>query len=82
MDLANPFFPLQVAPAGVSPGFGLFASQPTEGQLAAIHGFDGEGPGSIQIFQEVVLPAGSTTVELDYRAGWDLLNYIGELSRR
>ena len=38
-DLANPFFPLQVAGAGVSPGFGFFLSAPTDGVFAALTGW-------------------------------------------
>ena len=66
-DLSGPFFPLTVGPAGVNPGFGLFTSAPTDGTMAALNGWGGNGPGTISIAQDVTLPAGVTTVEFDYR---------------
>jgi len=48
-DLSNPFVQLQVGGAGLSPGFGFFFSAPTDGDFAALHGFDGNGPGTIRI---------------------------------
>jgi hypothetical protein len=75
-DLATPFFALTVGPAGQSPGFGFFTSNPSEGFLAALHGFDGD-PGTIQIGQDVqlpTLPAGGLPIQLtfDYRGAWNL----------
>lgn len=69
-DLAAPFFPLGIAGAGLSPGFGLFTSAPTEGGMALVHGFDGAGPGFIRTYQEVIVPSGAS-LQFDYRAGWD-----------
>src|SRR5204863_118296 len=60
-DVAAPFVPLHVGGAGETPGFGFFTSRPTEGTKAALHGFDGSGPGHIRVAQDVALPAGSTT---------------------
>jgi hypothetical protein len=75
VDLAVPFFPLMVGPAGVSPGFGFFSSAPTDGMFAALNGWDGDGPAgppdAIQIAQDLVLPAGAAEVRFDYRAAWD-----------
>lgn len=73
-DLTDPFFPLQVDTAGVSPGFGFFSSAPTEGVFAALNGFDGNGPGTIIIAQDVTLPGGAA-MEFDYRAAWDLASF-------
>jgi uncharacterized membrane protein/predicted GH43/DUF377 family glycosyl hydrolase len=71
-DLTMPFLPLQVTGAGVSPGFGLFSTAPTEGSLAAVTGWDGNGPGTIVLSQDVILPSSNSMVTFDYRAGWDL----------
>ena len=74
-DLATPFFPLQVNVAGVSPGFGLFLSNPTQGVFAALNGFDGDGPGTIRIAQDVVLPHGSDQLVFDYECGWNTAGF-------
>lgn len=66
---------LSVGGAGLSPGFGFFASAPTDGRFAALHGFDGNGPGTIRIGQDVTVTADGTLVEFDYRAAWDLVNF-------
>ncbi len=70
-DIASPFVLLQVNVGGLSPGFGLFASAPTQGSFAALHGFDGAGPGDIRICQDVLLP-NAALLEFDYRVGWDM----------
>jgi hypothetical protein len=80
-DIGDPFVPLAVVNSGVSPGFGLFSSEPTEGTLAAVHGFDGDGPGTIRIAQDVTLPAEPGMLKFDYRAGWDLLTFGATLDR-
>jgi uncharacterized repeat protein (TIGR01451 family) len=78
-DLAMPYFPLQVGGWGVAPpdgvAFGFFLSEPTEGSWAALHGFDGEGPGFIQIAQDVNLPDGTMNMLFDYRGAWDLASF-------
>ena len=66
--------------AGSSPGFGFFTSAPTEGTSAALHGFDGDGPGTIEIYQDLTL-GGETALRFDYRAAWDLLNFGAILDR-
>lgn len=76
-DLTDPFFPLQVDDAGVTPGFGLFSSAPTDGKFAALHGFDGNGPGIISLAQDVFIETGITTLTFDFRAGWDMQNFFG-----
>jgi len=74
-DLAAPFFPLQVGGAGITPGFGFFTSDPPEGLFAALHGFDGDGPGTIRIAQDVTLHAAAQFVDFDYRGAWNLLDF-------
>ncbi len=73
-DMTTPFFALQVGGAGITPGFGLFTSDPTEGTLAALHGFDGDGPGHIRVAQDIAVPGGGL-LEFDYRGGWDLMTF-------
>lgn len=70
-DIPTPFFPLQVGTGGITPGFGLFTSAPTEGNFAVLNGFDGAGPGSIFVSQDMVLAATADFLTFDYRAGWD-----------
>ena len=70
--LAGPFLPAQVNPAGTSPGFGLFLSDPTEGGFALTHGFDGD-IGTITLAQAIAVSSGLTPLSFDYRAGWDML---------
>ncbi|MFQ5649747.1 MAG: FlgD immunoglobulin-like domain containing protein [bacterium] len=74
-DMSSPFFPLSVEGAGITPGFGFFSSEPTDGDFAAIHGFDGDGPGTIRIAQDVTVPPSALFLEFDYRAAWDLLTF-------
>jgi hypothetical protein len=82
-DLTVPFYPLSVGGAGLSPGLGLFTSAPTEGIVAALHGFDGNGPGTIEIAQDVVIPSyGQPELLFDYRAGWDMLSFGGSTQDR
>ena len=73
-DLGSPFFPLQVAGAGQTPGFGFFTSAPTDGQWAALNGFDGDGrsgpTNTIIVAQDVFINA--PTLEFDYRGAWDM----------
>lgn len=72
-----PFFPSFVSAAGYDPGFGLFTSAPTNGALALVHSFDASSPGDMTLVQDITLPAGALSVEFDYRAGWDMFNYVG-----
>jgi hypothetical protein len=72
VDIALPFLPLQAGGAGITPGFGFFVSAPTDGALAALTGFDGDGPGSISLAQDVALDAEDTLLLFDWRAAYDL----------
>lgn len=74
-DLTPPFYPIRVEGAGGTPGFGLFNSAPTDGNFAATHGFDGGGPGIIRISQDITVINGLSTIEFDYRAGWNLITF-------
>ena len=77
-DLTSPLFSLRVVPAGTSTGF-FFPSAPTEGNFAAFHGFDGDGPGVISVGQDFDLHPGSpsATLTFDYRIAWDLNGPVG-----
>ena len=82
-DLTAPFLPLVVS-GPTSPGFNFFTSAPSEGVVSALHGFDGDGPGTIEIGQQVTLPSGTGSVlEFDYRGAWDIQSFAppGALSR-
>lgn len=75
-DLSSPLFPVSVVGSGTTTGFGFFTSSPTNGTFTAFHGFDGNGPGTIRIGQDVTIPdAGTTTLSFDYRGAWDLRTY-------
>ncbi len=80
-DLSAPFYSLRVAGTGLSPGFGFFTSAPTQGAFAALHGFDGNGPGNIRIWQDLEVPTTDTLIVFDYRAAWDLASYGASLNR-
>ena len=86
-DLADPFFPVDVLPTGSPVAFTDFVPefeiQATDGNFAATHGFDGDGPGTIRIAQDVTIPANITDASLtfDYRLGFDLLNFGALLDR-
>jgi hypothetical protein len=61
-----------------------FASAPSDGQWAALNDFNGDDPetsGASQyvnrreLYQDVTLPATTTTIEFDYRAAWELFRF-------
>lgn len=74
-DLSEPFFPLQVNIAGITPGFGFFTSDPPQGEFAALTGFDGNGPGTISVAQDVLLSSDADSLTFEYECAWDLLNF-------
>lgn len=71
-DMASPFFPQTVAgPTYI--GYGFFTSAPTDGTVSALNGFDGAGPDTIELGQDVTLISDSIiTLQFDYRAAWDM----------
>jgi len=81
-DIAGPFFALQVAGAGVTTpfDFGFFESAPSDGAFAAAHGFDGTGPGTIRIAQDVSVADVTSVLSFDYRAAWDMVTFCGGCS--
>jgi len=53
----------------------FFLSDPTQGIFAALPGFDGEGPGTIRIAQDVVSLKGSNQLVFDYECAWDMASF-------
>jgi len=78
-DLADPLTALDVVGAGY--GLWFFTSSPTQGSWVAINGFDGGGPGVIQIAQDVSLSQDAGYLIFDYRAAWDMIPYGATLDR-
>ncbi len=81
-DIELPLYPLMVRTFGFDPGFGFFASAPTEGKYAATDGFEGDGPGAIRLAQDVVLTNRPAQLTFDYRAAWDMKNFAGSTRPR
>lgn len=80
-DLSNPFWPLSVVTAGFTTGFGFFLTDPPQGTHAAFTGFDGNGPGTISLAQDIILSSGATTLTFDYQCAWDLVSFGATLDR-
>jgi hypothetical protein len=88
---SNPSLPVSVRGAGVqypAPTFfaslyilDYFASAPTDGQWAVLHDFNGNDPATTafvnrrELYQDLTLPPGTTTLEFDYRAAWELFRF-------
>lgn len=83
-DLATPFSPLSVQTAGSANTFGWpWSSSPTDGRFTAFSGFDGAGPGTISLAQDIgVVTAATSSLSFDYRAAWDLSTYCVGCSSR
>lgn len=75
-DLDDPNDPLGVRPTGYP---GIFSVEPTRGDYALYHGFDGGGPGMISVAQDLTVPTDRTMLLFDTRAAWDM--YIGAQAR-
>jgi len=71
-DMAAPFVPIQVVNGGQSIGYSFFTTAPTEGVFAALNGFDGGGPDTIEYAQDVTMPATAESLTFDYRGAWDM----------
>ena len=61
-----------------------FTSAPTDGEYAALNDFNGNDPSTTgtsqyvnrrELYQDVTLPANTTTLEFDYRAAWELFRF-------
>ncbi|ETR67368.1 MAG: hypothetical protein OMM_11678, partial [Candidatus Magnetoglobus multicellularis str. Araruama] len=74
VDLSDPFIPLTFTnqPTNAAHGWGpFFQIAPTDGDRAAVHGFDGSA-GIIKMYQYVYIPEDGTILSFDYRAGWNM----------
>jgi hypothetical protein len=72
------FFPLSVQTAGSANTFDWpWSSSPTDGMFTAFSGFDGSGPGTISLEQDIGLVTAGDSLTFDYRAAWDLVNFGG-----
>ncbi len=80
LDLSDPYVDLAVTSTAGEKD--LFLASPTEGRYFAVTGFDGNGPGTIEIGQDITLGSTPARLVFDYRAGWDLLNHGAALERR
>lgn len=80
-DLGAPFWSLGVQPAGMSAWPGFFTTEPTRGDFVLYHGFDGDGPGTILVAQDLTVPKDRTMLLFDTRAAWDLVNWGASLDR-
>ena len=61
-----------------------FTSEPTDGVWAALHDFNGDDPATSgenrfvnrrELYQDITLPPGTTTLEFDYRAAWEQFRF-------
>ncbi len=80
-DLTTPFLPVQAVTDGADIGFGFFLTEATEGLFSAVNGFDGDGPGAIELAQDVTLPSNVDSISFDYRAAWDLQTFGATIDR-
>lgn len=78
-ELQQPYEPLAVLRRGTTTAFSGFLGSnvvlPTDGFFAASNGFDGAGPGTFRLAQDIGIIASGDILTFDYRAGWDLLNF-------
>lgn len=67
-----PFGPWRVDGAGFGMGFGMLRTEPQEGSKVAWNGFEGFGPMTFVMFQNVTIPADkNATLQWNDRAQWN-----------
>jgi hypothetical protein len=81
-DLPMPFSPLTVTGSGANTFGWSWSSTPTDGSYTAFSGFDGSGPGTISIAQNIGIVGDSSTLTFDYRAAWNLRDFCSGCSGR
>ncbi len=89
VDGAGVEFPTDCLPVSATQCLDFFGSQPTDGQYAALHDFNGDDPltdpGTFvnrrELYQDVTLPAEATTLLFDYRAAWELYRFGSTMDR-
>lgn len=71
VDPFGPFQPWNVLGAGQGSGFAMQATAPQDGNFVAFNGFDGAGPDSFDLSQQVSIPTGHDAIlSFDYRLQW------------
>jgi len=82
-DLDDPYDPLGVVADGTFGFGGFFQSNATDGAFLARHGFDGDGPGTISLKQQVTIPATAAKADLtfDYRGAWAMFGPLTSINR-
>ena len=81
-DLANPYSPLVVTDAESNTYSWSWSSMPTDGSYTAFSGFDGAGPGTITIAQDIGIVGDALYLIFDYRAAWNLRNFCSNCDGR
>jgi hypothetical protein len=82
VDDANAYFPAEVdSSVGYSPWMGIFGTQPSAGTWSARIFTDVMSDGYVGVSQDVVVPAGASTLRFDYRCGVNLLTNLTESLR-
>lgn len=76
----DPFYAARVDSAGVSSWPNCFNSDPTEGNYAALHGFDGSG-GEITLARDLIVSDTQSILRFDYRGCWDLQTFGAQQNR-
>ena len=80
-DLGAPYYALDVVSAGFTHGwFGPLAT-PTDGRYQAHTGFDGNGPGTISLAQDLHVPKGARQLLLDHTTLWDMTSWNATAAR-
>jgi hypothetical protein len=70
-DLAVPYYPMSVKAEGTFATM-FVKLEPTDGEFAMVNGFDGGGPGTILLAQDVLIPKGRPVLMFDHRAIWSM----------
>jgi hypothetical protein len=65
--LGSPFIPWTVSGAGAGAGFGMAPTAPQEGAFVAWNGFDGDGPMSFTLTQDIAVPNEPALATLNWR---------------
>lgn len=84
VETGPPFIPWSIAGAGSGAGFEMAPTQPQDGTRVAWNGFDGEGPMTFTMHQDVAIRAGASSAVLEWkdRVQWNFLVGTQTLPRR
>lgn len=72
-DMATPFDPLRAEMSNVVVGCcqGTLTTAPTEGSWVMTSGFDGDGPDTVRIAQDITVSGCASAIVFDYWAAWN-----------